>query len=77
MLTQISVRTSPELIEKFTTVAQATGRTRSYLINIAMEEYIQREAWQVSEILKAVEEADRRDFVPEKEMEAFWKKWVK
>nr|CRY96505.1 hypothetical protein [uncultured prokaryote] len=76
MATQISIRTNPELIGKFNAVAEATGRSRSYLIKQAMEEYITREAWQVAEIREALKEADAGEFVPDAEMQAFWKRWT-
>ena len=76
MSTQVSIRTSPKLLEHFNAIAEATGRTRSFLINQAMEEYITREAWQVAEIRKALEEADAGNFVPEVEMQAFWDRWT-
>lgn len=77
MSTQISIRTTSELINQFNAVAEATGRTRNYLINQAMADYIVREAWQVAEIRKALEEADAGDFVPDGEMQAFWNRWTK
>ena len=76
MSTQFSVRTKPELLEQFDAMAEATGRTRSYLVNQAMEDYIAREAWQVAEIRKALEEADAGDFVPDAAMHAFWERWT-
>ena len=77
MTTQVSIRTSPELLGQFNAIAEATGRTRSFLINQAMEEYIAREAWQVAEIRKGLEEADAGNFVREAEMQAFWNRWTK
>ena len=77
MSTQVSIRTSTALLAQFNMMAEATGRTRSYLINQAMEEYITREAWQVTEIRKGLEEADAGDFVPDAEMRAFWDRWTK
>jgi predicted transcriptional regulator len=77
MTTQVSIRTNPELLGQFNAMAEATGRTRSYLINQAMEEYIAREAWQIAEIRKGLEEADAGGFVPDAEMQAFWGRWAK
>ena len=77
MSTQVSIRTNAELLGQFNAMAEATGRTRSYLINQAMEEYIAREAWQVAEIRKGLEEADAGEFVPDAEMQAFWDRWTK
>lgn len=76
MSTQISIRTSQELVGQFAHLAEATGRSRSVLINQAMKEYIVREVWQVAEIRKALEEANAGQFVPDAEMHAFWERWT-
>lgn len=77
MSTQISIRTSEELVSQFNALAKETDRSRTYLINQAMEEYIAREAWQVAEIRQAMQEADAGDFVTDEEMAAFWARWAK
>lgn len=75
MSLQISVRTNPELVGQLDAVALATGRSRSFLINEAMREYIAREAWQVAEIQKALLEADAGDFATDEEVAALDVKW--
>lgn len=72
---QISIRTKPELIVKLDELADATKRSRSYLVNQAMEEFVARETWQIAEIQKALKEADAGDFATESELEALDKKW--
>jgi predicted transcriptional regulator len=74
-MTQISIRTDSELVGQFDAVASATGRTRSFLVNEAMREYIAREIWQVAEIHKALAEADADDFATDAEMATLDKKW--
>jgi len=76
-MTQISIRTDSELVGQFDAVAEATGRTRSFLVNEAMREYITREAWQVAEIRKALLEADAGDFASDGELQATWERWTK
>jgi len=76
-MTQISIRTDSELVGQFDAVAEATGRTRSFLVNEAMREYITREAWQVAEIRKALLEADAGDFAADSELQATWERWTK
>jgi RHH-type transcriptional regulator, rel operon repressor / antitoxin RelB len=75
MSTQISIRTSDDLIRKFNLLAKETDRSRAYLINQALEEYIAREAWQVAEIRKAMEEAEAGDFATDEEVAALDAKW--
>lgn len=72
---QISIRTNEELLCKFNMLAKETDRSRAYHINQAMEEYVAREAWQVAEIRKAIQEADAGDFATSEEMAALDKKW--
>jgi RHH-type transcriptional regulator, rel operon repressor / antitoxin RelB len=75
MSTQISIRTSEELILKFNELAKETERSRAFLINQAMKEYIAREAWQVAEIRKALQEADSGDFATDEELTVLDAKW--
>ena len=57
------------------TLAQSTGRTKSWLANQAIQDYLAREAWQITEVEAALREADAGDFVPEKEMMAKFNRW--
>ncbi|CCO24776.1 CopG family ribbon-helix-helix protein [Maridesulfovibrio hydrothermalis] len=72
---QISIRTRPELIVKLDELAGATKRSRSYLVNQAMEEFVERETWQITEIQKALKEADAEDFATESELDILDEKW--
>ncbi len=42
MSSVVSIRTDSALLSQFTTLAEATGRTRSFLINQAMREFVER-----------------------------------
>jgi len=48
-------------------LANATNRTKSFLAAEAIERYIELEAWQVKEIKAALKEADKKDFVFDKD----------
>lgn len=41
-----------------------------------MKEYLAKEQWQIKEIKDALKEADRKDFVPQSEMDIFWSHWI-
>ena len=75
MTSLISIRTDSGLLGQFTSLAEATGRTRSFLINQAMREFVEREAWQIAAIQKAIEEADAGDFATDEEVAAMDAKW--
>lgn len=70
MSSVVSIRTDSALLSQFTSLAEATGRTRSFLINQAMREFVERESWQVAAIQKAVQEADAGDFATSDEVAA-------
>ena len=75
MSSLVSIRTDDDLLGQFTSLAEATGRSRSFLINQAMREFIEREAWQIAAIQKALEEADAGDFASEEVIAALDAKW--
>ena len=56
-------------------MAEATGLTQSALAGQAIEDYLQREAWQLAEIGRALKEADAGDFATDDEMKATLSKW--
>lgn len=63
MSTVLSVRVSDELAQNLDYLVKATDRSRAYLTNEALQEYITRNAWQVGEIHKALEEAKKGEFI--------------
>ena len=66
----MSVRLPDEVEQQLGQLAQSTGRTKSWLANQAIKDYLAREAWQITEVEAALREADAGDFVSEKEMMA-------
>ena len=71
----MSVRLPDEVDQQLGQLAQSTGRTKSWLANQAIQDYLAREAWQIAQIEVALIEADSGDFVPEKEMTAKFSRW--
>jgi len=71
----ISFRLPDEMEQKLADLAKSTGRTKSWLANQAISDYLAREAWQIAEIEMALKEADAGDFVPDEEMNAKFKQW--
>lgn len=69
----MSVRLSDELSEQLEALAEATGRTKSFLAAQAIRDFLNREAWQVAEIQQAIIEADEGDFASNSEMTARFK----
>jgi predicted transcriptional regulator len=48
-------------------LAEATGRSKSFLTSKALEDYLKRESWQIAAIQKGVAAADRGEFADEEE----------
>ncbi|MCB5312773.1 CopG family ribbon-helix-helix protein [Yersinia intermedia] len=70
----ISVRMPDELANQLSLLAEATGRTKSYLAGQAIQDFLAREAWQITEIKQAVIEAGQQDFLSENEMTTRFKR---
>lgn len=73
----MSIRLSDEMAQTLASLAQATGRSKSYLTIEALEGYLEREAWQIAEIQRSVTDADAGDFAAPQEVEAVMNKWTK
>ncbi|HAT2250427.1 TPA: ribbon-helix-helix protein, CopG family [Aeromonas hydrophila] len=71
----MSVRLPDEVDQQLGQLAQSTGRTKSWLANQAIQDYLAREAWQVAQIEAALIEADAGDFMPETDMAAKFNRW--
>lgn len=71
----MSVRLSDGIEQKRVQLDQLTDRTTSWLPKQAIQDYLDLEAWQITEIHAALCEADAGDFVSENEMNAKFKRW--
>lgn len=70
----LTLRLPEETKAKLDKLAQATHRSKSYLAEEAIARYLDLEAWQVGEIEKAIQEADRGDFAKPSDMTDLLKK---
>lgn len=75
MQTSMSIRLPKELAERLGELAEATGRTKSFLAVQALQEFVDRESWQVSEITNALKEAEHGDFAADEDVAALDRKW--
>lgn len=67
-LKTISFRIPAEAVETLDALAESLDRDRSYLLNEAVEHYLQLNEYHVKLIEKGVRAADAGEFVPEAEM---------
>lgn len=71
----LSFRVPQNVVEQLGQLAEATGRSRNFLAVQAMQDFIDREAWQIAEIKQALIEADAGDFATDEEVAALKAKW--
>ncbi|MBD9630470.1 CopG family ribbon-helix-helix protein [Pseudomonas sp. PDM19] len=73
----MSLRLSDDQSETLAKLAEATGRSKNFLAVQALEEYLNRESWQIGEIQQAIAEADAGDFASDAEVKAILNKWAR
>ena len=70
----VTVRVKPTTKIRLEALAHATRRSKSYVIEEALEQYLDLNEWQIDGIVQALAEADRSDavFVDHAEVLAKW-----
>ncbi len=77
MSTTITIRIDPKTKERLEKLAKATDRSMSYFVSHALEQVIEQEEWQIGEINRRVELADKpgAKFFPHEDIEAWLQSW--
>jgi RHH-type rel operon transcriptional repressor/antitoxin RelB len=70
----LNVRLPEDLYNQIEALASATARTKSYLTIDALNDYVQRESWQIRDIHEGIREADAGDFATEDQVKAVFAK---
>lgn len=73
--TAFTIRTSPETMRRLDQLAAQVDRSRNYLANQALEEFLELRAWQIEKIQEGIAAAERGEFVPDQEMESIFDKY--
>ncbi|ABF42558.1 transcriptional regulator, CopG family [Candidatus Koribacter versatilis Ellin345] len=71
----ITLRLDPKLTKKLDKLAEATQRSRTFLLTEAVKDYLSINEWQIEEIQKGLQEADAGDFATDEEVEQVFKKY--
>jgi len=69
------MRLPDELTNQLEVLATATGRSKSFLAGQAIRDFVDRESWQIAEIIQSIGEADNGDFASDEEVNAISAKW--
>jgi predicted transcriptional regulator len=71
----VSVRLPPELNDDVTSIATALDRSKSWVIEQAVMNYVALQAWQLAEIDEGIRDADAGRVVPHEKVVAWIKSW--
>jgi predicted transcriptional regulator len=71
----LTIRLPATVKETLDKLAEATGRSRSFLAQEALRRYLEEEGWQVREIREGIREADAGDFATDEEVASTLAKW--
>jgi len=71
----ISVRIDDDKIEDLDRLAVAQKRDRTFVINEAIENYLEVNKWQVEHIKAALKQAELGEFASEQDVERVLSKW--
>lgn len=74
-MASMSMRLPNELVDQLTNLAEATGRTKTFLAVQAIKNFVEQESWQIAEIKKGLAEADAGDFATDDEIQTLDAKW--
>jgi len=66
----VTFRLDPEKRDALDAIAAGMDRDRSYVLNEAIDVYLEMQQWQLQEIQKGMAEADAGDFASEEEVMA-------
>ena len=70
-----SVRTDSRTVRKLDELAKQQDRSRNYVVNEAISQFLELHAWQEKRIRAAIEAADQGRFVGSAEMERVFGKY--
>jgi predicted transcriptional regulator len=70
-----TVRIDPEKQEQLDALAKQLDRSRNYVVNQAIEDFLDACAWQAQQIEKGLSEAGRGEFVSDEEMERIFDRY--
>jgi predicted transcriptional regulator len=74
MKENITFRIDSEKRSALETIASGMERDRSYVLNEAIDLYLEMNRWQINEIRQGIAEADAEDFATQQEVKAIFAK---
>jgi predicted transcriptional regulator len=73
----ITFRLTPEKKKALDAIAASMDRDRAYILNEAVEDYIELHQWQLSHIQNGLEQASKGEFASDEDVQKAFRKWTK
>lgn len=73
----MTLRLEPGLRKQLEHLARAQRRSRSFVAAEAIREYLEANAWQIEEIKRGLQEADREDFAADAQVRRTMSRWTR
>jgi len=73
----LTLRLDAKLKKQLDRLSKTTSRTRSFLAAEAIREYVSVNEWQIAQIKKGIEQAERGEFATEEEVQRVRNKWAR
>jgi len=70
--TSVNLRIQPTTEERLERLARATNRSKSYLVEAAIENYLALNEWQMKEIEQGFKEVEESRLTPHEDVLAHW-----
>ena len=70
-----SIRMEAEKLERVDNIAKAVNRSRAWVINQAVDRYLEYEEWFVQQVQQGLDEADQGKFATDREVKKRFSKW--
>jgi len=70
-----TIRMEDKTLDRVDSMAKSLSRSRTWIINQAIERFLSYEEWFVHEVEAGLDEARNGDLVPQEEVTARFKKW--
>lgn len=70
-----SFRASKDKIERIDAIATSMGRSRNWLLNKALDDILEHQAWFAAEVQKGIAAADNGEFASPDEVTAIFNKY--
>ena len=70
-----SIRMDAEKLARVDSIAKAVNRSRAWVINQAVDRYLEYEEWFVQQVLQGLDEANQGQFATDQQVKKRFAKW--